>query len=237
MFLRQRATQAEYCDRPDLPLEMVTSNYRQLARFNRTMWVSDAFQRVLTCWLGRQRVASLSILDIGAGDGWIGRTISGWAGRRGWKWQVTNLDVNPHALGLRPDRLNVLASACSLPFQNNSFDVVMASQMAHHLTDAEVIAHFREAWRVTRDGLFLSDAHRNGGALLVLWMVLKLIRTTPEFRADGLQSVRRGWRVGEWQRMAADAGIPQAQVWLSYGSRVMLQARKGPGIQRLRTED
>lgn len=233
MFLRQRATQAEYCDRPDLPLEAVTSNYQQLARFNRTMLVSDAFQRLLTRWLGRPRVANLSILDIGAGDGWIGRKISGWAARRGWKWQVTNLDLNPHSLGLHPHSRNVRASACSLPFEQNSFDVVIASQMAHHLTDAEVVAHFREAWRVTRDGVFFCDTHRNGGALLVLWMVLKLIRTTPEFRADGLQSVRRGWRVGEWRRLAAEAGIPGAQVWLSYGSRVMLQARKKP--QELKT--
>jgi SAM-dependent methyltransferase len=231
MFLRQRATQAEYCDQPDLPLEAVRLNYRQLARFNRAMLVSDAFQRLLTRWLGRQRVKDLSILDIGAGDGWIGRKITRWAARRGWKWQVTNLDVNPHSLGLHPGPRNVRASACSLPFPEDSFHVVIASQMAHHLTDAEVVLHFREAWRVTRDGLFFSDAHRNGGALLVLWMILKLIRTTPEFRADGLQSVRRGWRVGEWRRLAAAAGIPDARVWLSYGSRVMLQARKNGGAK------
>jgi SAM-dependent methyltransferase len=230
MFFRERATQAEYCDQPGLPLEAVVSNYRQLARFNRAMLVSDAFQRVLTRWLGRPRVASLSILDLGAGDGWIGRKISKWAERRGWKWDVTNLDVNPLAFALHPRCRNVLASACTLPFQDDSFDVVIASQMAHHLTDAQVIAHFREAWRVTRDGMFLSDAHRNGGAFVALWMVLKLIGATPEFQADGLQSVRRGWRVGEWHRLALEAGIPNSRVWLSYGSRVMLQARKG--VQR-----
>lgn len=226
MFFRQRATQAEYCDQPDLSREAVISHCLQLARFNRTMLVSDVFQRILTRWLGRTRVASLSILDLGAGDGWIGRKISAWAARRGWTWRVTNLDVNPHALGLHPGSRNVLASVCSLPFPAGSFDVVIASQMAHHLVEAEVVAHFREAWRVTGDGLFLSDAHRNEGAFLVLWLVLKLIGATPEFQADGLQSVRRGWRVNEWRRLAVQAGIPDAQVWLSYGSRVMLQARK-----------
>ena len=55
MFLRERATQAEYCDQPGLPLEAVASNYRQLARFNETMLVADAFQRLLVRWLGRER--------------------------------------------------------------------------------------------------------------------------------------------------------------------------------------
>ena len=226
MFLRQRATQAEFCDQQNLPLEIVASNYRQLARFNETMLVTDVFQRVLARWLGRDHVERLSILDLGAGDGWIGQTITAWAADRGWIWRVTNLDLNPSALGLGPHPRNVAASVCALPFRDNSFDAVIASQMAHHLTDAETVAHFREAWRVTGDALFLADTHRNRAALLVIWAVLKRMRATPEFLADGLQSVRRGWRVGEWRRLAAQAEIPNPRVWLAYGSRVMLQARK-----------
>ncbi len=46
MFLSQRTTQAEYCDRLDLPLSEVANNYRRLARFNRLLLVSDPFQRL-----------------------------------------------------------------------------------------------------------------------------------------------------------------------------------------------
>jgi 2-polyprenyl-3-methyl-5-hydroxy-6-metoxy-1,4-benzoquinol methylase len=227
MFLSRRATQPEHCDRPDLPAAELADNYRQLARFNRLMLVSDPFQRLLVRWLGPERVKTLSILDLGAGDGSIGEAIELWARRYGWNWQVTHLDLNVAALELRSLRSRVAGSACALPFRSDSFDVVISSQMAHHLSEEETMKHFREAWRVTRDALFLSDAHRNTGALCVLWALLRLLRVTASFRSDGLLSVRRGWRVGEWKRLAELAGIPSPRVWLYYGSRVMLQARKG----------
>jgi hypothetical protein len=37
MFLRERATQAEYCDRPDIPDADLAANYHHLGRFNRLM--------------------------------------------------------------------------------------------------------------------------------------------------------------------------------------------------------
>ena len=226
MFFRRRATQAEYCDQPDLPVADLVDNYRQLARFNRLALVTDPFQRLLVRWLGQANVRKLSFLDLGAGDGSIGRSLEIWARRRGWDWRVTNLDTNCAALSLGSNRRNVAASACAVPFADDTFDVVIASQMTHHLTDEEAVGHFREAWRVSRDAVFLTDAHRNVGAWCVLWLVLRLMRVTPHFRSDGLLSVQRGWRVGEWRELARRAGIPQARVWLYYGSRVMLQARK-----------
>lgn len=229
MFLSARARQAEYCDQPDLPLGEVAANYRQLARFNRTMLVADAFQRVLGRWLGRARVQRLSLLDLGAGDGSLGEGIETWARRHGWDWRVTSLDCNLNALSLGPRRRRVAGSVCALPFRDGSFDVVISSQMAHHLTDEETVRHFQEAWRITRDALFLTDAHRNAGAFCFMWVVLRALRMTPQFRSDGLLSVRRGWRVGEWRHLAAVAGIPNARVRLYYGSRVILQARREPG--------
>jgi len=226
MFLSQRATQAEYCDRLDLPLSEVADNYRQLARVNRLLLVSDPFQRLLVRWLGRGNVRRLSLLDLGAGDGSIGRSIESWARRHGWDWRVTNLDLNVGALRLNPSGRNIAASVCALPFADDSFDVVIASQMTHHLTDKEAVQHFREAWRVARDALCLMDGHRNAGVLCVLWGLLRLMRVTPQFLSDGMLSVKRGWRVGEWRELAALAEIPSARVWLYYGSRVMLQARK-----------
>src|SRR5881396_1268537 len=149
MFLSQRATQAEYCDRLDLPPAEAAANYLHLARFNRLVLVADPFQRLLVRWLGRQHVRQLSLLDLGAGDGWLGRRIAAWARRHGWDWRVTNLDHNLCALQLGDGHGKVVANVCALPFQDNSFDIVIASQMAHHLSEEQTVHHFREAWRVT----------------------------------------------------------------------------------------
>jgi hypothetical protein len=79
---------------------------------------------------------------------------------------------------------------------------------------------------VTRDLVFMNDLHRNPGLYVALWLLMRMRRYPAHFRSDGLLSVKRGWRVGEWRSLARRAGIPNPRVWLYAGARVMLQARK-----------
>jgi SAM-dependent methyltransferase len=226
MFLRQRSTQAEYFDLPDRSETEIAASFRDLNRINRLFCFSHPFEAVLPRWLGATNCERLDILDVGAGTGLLGKTLTEWARQRGWQWHFTNLDNNPVALkiGSQPDV--VVGSALQLPFADGSFDLVVASQMTHHLTDAEVVTHWREAWRVTRDAMFISDLHRNPGLYALLWLTLHLMRANPAVLEDGLISVRRGFRRGEWRELAAQAGIPEANVWRYHGTRIVLQARK-----------
>jgi 2-polyprenyl-3-methyl-5-hydroxy-6-metoxy-1,4-benzoquinol methylase len=226
MFLRVRTTQAEYCDRPDLPDADLAASYHHLGRLNRVMVVADPFRRLLVRWLGREHVTRLTVLDLGAGDASLGAHLEQWAAQRGWHWRVTSLDGSVRALRLGQAARRVAGNVCELPFADESFDVVMASQMTHHLTEEETVRHFREAWRVSRDVLFLTDTHRNIGSLAAIWTVLKLMGVPAQFLSDGMISIRRGWRVPEWQRLAREAGIPNGRVSVYYGSRIFLQARK-----------
>jgi len=45
-------------------------------------------------------------------------------------------------------------------------------------------------------------------------------------REDALISVKRGFHRAEWRELAAQAEISGAEVWLYYGTRLVLQARK-----------
>jgi len=228
MFLARRSAQAEYFDDPRRSFVEVAEGYRQLGRINRLFLFADPFQRLLSNWLGSEKCRELSVLDLGAGDGSLGRQLTQWAARRRWIWRVTNLDVSPLALRLNHEGLNVVGSALSLPFHDGSFDVVIASQMTHHLPDeAAVTQHFREAWRVTRDAIFVSDVHRNLAMIVLVWLSAHATGLSREMRGDGLLSVRRSWRIPEWKAFAAAAQIPRAQVWLYSGARIILQARKG----------
>lgn len=226
MFLRHRSTQAEYFDRADRPEVAIADSFRDLNRINRLFRFSHPFEAVLPRWLGPNNCERLEILDVGAGTGLLGKTLTEWARRRGWQWRFTNLDNNPVALKIGSQSDNVVGSALQLPFADGSFDLVVASQMTHHLTDAEVVTHWREAWRVTRDAVFISDLHRNPGLYALLWLTLHLMRATPTVLEDGLISVRRGFRRGEWRELAAQAGITKVKVWRYHGTRIILQARK-----------
>jgi len=226
MFLSHRSTQTEYFDLPGRTEGEIAASFRDLNRVNSLFRFSHPFESALPGWLGRKKCERLKILDVGAGTGLLGEILTQWALKQGWHWHFTNLDNNPLALkiGNQPD--TVVGSALRLPFADNSFDLVVASQMTHHLTDEQVVTHWREAWRVTRDAVFICDLHRNAGLYALLWFTLRLLRANPSVLADGLISVRRGFQLGEWRELAAQAGIPGAKVWRYHGTRIVLQARK-----------
>jgi SAM-dependent methyltransferase len=227
MFFPRRATQVEYFDSPGRTRAETAEGYALLARVNRLFHFAEPFQRLLPKFIGLNHCERLSILDLGAGDGSLGRVLTEWAGQKhGWKWEVTNLDINAVASDLNPGGRNVTGSALAIPFPDSTFDVVIGSQMTHHFSDDEVVQHLREAWRVARRGIFLSDLHRG----VVLYCLVRLMfcvqRFPRDFQHDGLLSVKRGFRADELQAVAGQAGIPNARAWCYYGSRVLLQAKK-----------
>ena len=226
MFLRQRSMQAEYFDLPDRTEAEVAAAFHDLNRVNSLFRFSHPFEAVLPRWLGNKNCERLNILDVGAGTGLLGKKLTEWAQLRGWQWNFTNLDTNPLALKMGNQPNSVVGSALQLPFADNSFDLVVASQMTHHLSDDEVVAHWCEAWRVTRDAIFISDLHRNAMLYTLVWLTLHLMRADRTMIEDGLISVRRGFRRGEWRELATRAKIPDANVWRYHGTRIMLQARK-----------
>jgi SAM-dependent methyltransferase len=226
MFLRHRSTQSEYFDLPDRTEAEIAASFRELNRVNRLFRFSHPFETALPRWLGRKICERLDILDVGAGTGLLGKTLTEWARQHGWQWHFTNLDTNPIALKIGDQPDSVVGSALQLPFADGSFDLVVASQMTHHLTDEQVVTHWREAWRVTRDAIFICDLHRNAGLYALLWLTLHLMRANQTVVEDGLISVRRGFRLNEWRGLAEQAGIPEASVWRYHGARIVLQARK-----------
>jgi 2-polyprenyl-3-methyl-5-hydroxy-6-metoxy-1,4-benzoquinol methylase len=231
MFLSQRATQAEYFDSPDRSFEEVAESYKMLGRINRIFYFSEPFQRFLPRMFGEEKCHSLTLLDLGAGDGSLGGVLTAWAAKRGWSWRVTNFDLSPHTAQLCKSGKTVIGSVLSLPFENESFDAVIANQMTHHLaSDEEISRHFREAWRVARRGILLSDIHRNSFLYAVIWLILHAGNFPKHFRDDGLLSVKRGFRTNEWRRLAKRAQLGEAKAWHYFGARVMLSAVKPTGI-------
>ncbi len=225
--MSHRTTQAEYFDAPDRSFAEVSEGYRLLARVNRVFRFAEPFQRLIPQMLGTERCRSLTLLDLGAGDGSLGFELTGWAARQGWRWHVTSLDLNPLALRLNRVPTNVAGSALSLPFRDRSFDVVIASQMTHHLgSNTQVARHFSEAHRVSRHGVLVYDLHRSWIMYVVIWLYLHVFGFPAHFRSDGLLSVRRGWRVSEWLALADQAGLSGVRVWQEHGARILLQARK-----------
>jgi len=225
VFFSQRSTQAEYFDsvRPEPELRAF---YNSLNQVNRLFDFAHPFKTVVPRLFGDGAVQQLEILDLGAGDGLLGQLLQEWARTHGWNWRFTNLDVNPVVLGLNGTGRNIAGSALSLPFVDGAFDLVIASQVTHHFDDSEAEQHLREAWRVARRALLISDLHRSP----LLYVALKLLLITRSFPRhfglDGLLSVKRGWRARELKQIALKAGVSDPKVASYFHARILLEASR-----------
>jgi len=120
---------------------------------SRNAW-DDDYRRRGRLWGGGAKNlpaldAGSTVLELGCGDG---KTLAGMPG----DWIITAIDISPEALDLSRNSTAsaelILASACLLPFQNESFDAVFAFHVTGHLLALDRQALAREAARVLRRG-------------------------------------------------------------------------------------
>jgi len=120
---------------------------------NHNAW-DDDYRRRGRLWGGGAKNlpaldAGSTVLELGCGDG---KTLAGMPD----DWIVTAVDISPEALGLSRNSVTdaelILASACLLPFQNESLDAVFAFHVTGHLLALDRQALAREAARVLRKG-------------------------------------------------------------------------------------
>jgi ubiquinone/menaquinone biosynthesis C-methylase UbiE len=80
-----------------------------------------------------------------------------------------------------------------LPFEDNSVDVVMCSQVLHHFTTSDAAVVLREMNRVARVRVIVSDIRRSWLAAAGLWLASFPLRFHAVSRHDGVVSVMRGF--------------------------------------------
>jgi len=204
-------------------------------------------------------VDAKSVLDVGSGTGRVSRFL---------RQRLPNLQVEGvEPVGALREQAQVLgtvlhdASGEDLPFDDGSFDVVMAFGILHHVPDpGPVIA---EMMRVARLGVMVSDANRFGqgsvGAGLLklaihgagLWPVFERLRTRGrgymESAGDGITYSYSIFdsipQLQAWaDRVFIVPTMPQKRVFLTqvatpHGLLVAFREPSGPGWAGLQHPD
>jgi ubiquinone/menaquinone biosynthesis C-methylase UbiE len=100
-----------------------------------------------------------------------------------------------------------VSDGASLPFHDASVDVVLASQLLHHLTPESGTALLGELNRVARVGVIVADLRRHPIAAIGFWLAARAMGLHPVTRRDGVTSVRRGFTLRELGELLRVAGI------------------------------
>jgi SAM-dependent methyltransferase len=164
----------------------------------------------------------LLVLDVGCGMGDLAARAATWGARRGLEIQPIGLERHRTAAALsrRQGVAMLIGCASALPIRDKAVDIVIASQLIHHLSPDRIMAFCREADRIARLGVVIADLRRSRHAIAGFWLGSRLFGFDANTRRDGLTSVRRGFSTRELATLLAQAGI-RAKVEQSPGFRLV----------------
>jgi ubiquinone/menaquinone biosynthesis C-methylase UbiE len=231
MWMSSRSHQREILDDDEPEQAVVDKIYRFLSFVNRRLGGSQAtiarFEAFSRSWAPGERIA---VLDVASGAADVPRALIAWARLRGFDLRVTALDVSPRAWSYARragplDRLSLVCSDIEHPcFKDRAFDYVTCALFFHHLTDEQVVTTLRTFDRLAGRGMVVNDLVRARRAYV--WTRLLTAPFHPILRFDGPLSVRRAFRPGELQALAAQAEVGWLTIDRGFGHRMTLSGEK-----------
>jgi SAM-dependent methyltransferase len=201
---------SELLDQPDADPGMVAESLRNIARANRWFGGAAAVRFGLARTLAHVPAGStLSLLDLGTGLGDLPRAAVRWGAARGIRVAPIGLELNRSAAALARSSGLATAVACAgaPPVRDKGVDIVLVSQVAHHLTHGSVVHLLRTCDRLARRAVILADLRRHPLAPASYWCGARLLRFDSVTVADGMTSLRRGFTRPELENLLAKAGV------------------------------
>jgi ubiquinone/menaquinone biosynthesis C-methylase UbiE len=229
---RQRSYEPERLDTGDYTADEYESCLVELRRVNRWLGDAHALKRSLAPELRRAGLQSFSLLDVGAGSGYLLRVAAREARRRNLRAELIGVELNERsASAIREESRDfeevaaVRADALRLPFSDGAFDYAVCSLFTHHFTDEGVVRVLREMARVACRRVFVIDLHRHALAYLLYTTAGRLLLRSRLVREDGALSILRAFRPAELRRLAGAAGLREIEVRRRFPFRLVLAAR------------
>jgi hypothetical protein len=200
----------ELLDDPAADPAAVRESLRNIARSNRWFGGRSAVRHGLErlCH-GVPAGTTLTLLDLGTGLGDLPLDAVRWAAPRGIRIRPIGLERSRAAASLAEAAGLPMMLGCggSLPIKPRSVDIVLVSQVAHHLAGKALEQMVRDLDAVARLGVVLADLRRSRLALIAFWLGSRLLRFDSATRADGLTSVRRSFTRDELDQLLTRAGV------------------------------
>lgn len=170
------------------------NDHRRLIGELHNRYVFGRRVRVLARHLRELLPEKASVLDVGCGDGSIGRLVLGARA----DLSIVGIDV-----ALRPN-LHIDAKAFdgkNIPYPDKSFDAVVFVDVLHHTT--EPTALIGEAMRVSRNCIIIKDHNLNGVGAEPILRVMDWIGNAPH----GVVLTYNYWPEERWRKAFAESGL------------------------------
>jgi hypothetical protein len=212
----------ELLDDPRADPSAVRRELRDIARLNGLFGGTRAvvgeletlFQKAGKREAGKGKGTTWTLLDVGTGLGDIPRAAAVAARRHGITLRLVGVELNRAAAAAAHDMTGadplalVLADGGALPLRRRSVDVVIASQVLHHLPRDVAVRWIATFGALARRAVVLADLRRSRIGMAALWLASYPLGFSDATRHDGVLSLRRGYTRGEFNEMLLAAGAP-----------------------------
>ncbi len=169
---------------------------------------------------GKRRI---EMLEVAAGSADVALSAQSRLHNEGIALAITALDRSP--LHLPAGISRVVGDALSLPFPDNSFDVVSSGLFAHHLSPEDVVRFAKEALRVARTAVLINDLIRHPLHLALVHAGTPMYRSRLT-RHDAPASVRQAYTPEEMCTMLKLSSAAKIEVSSHYLFRMGVIAWK-----------
>jgi SAM-dependent methyltransferase len=200
----------ELLDDPDADPATVAESLRNIARANRWFGGAAAVRYGLSRSLRSFSPGeTITLLDLGTGAGDLPRMAERWGRKHGVRIQPVGLELSRAAAALSQSSglPTIVGCAGSPPIREKSVDVVLVSQVAHHLSPDSVVHLLRTCNRLARRAVIVADLRRHALAASGFRVGARLLGFDPVTVTDGVTSIRRGFSRPELLSLMSRAGI------------------------------
>ncbi len=214
-----RSAAREMMDVPGQAREVLAADLKNLRRINRYLGGYHSVISGMARLVAAHKIRRFTLLDAGAGSGDVGAAIAHWARRRDIVARISALEREPVTVEQAaaqtravPEIDVVRGDASAPPFRPGSFDFVLASQLLHHFTDAEIVQLLRTWARFARRAIIIADLVRHPLAYHGIRLLTHALTRNEMTRCDAPLSVRRACTIDEWRRLIEQADVGACEI-------------------------
>lgn len=161
---------------------------------------------------------TISILDVGCGNGDMLRTLAEYGQKVQRSFKLTGIDANnftiSHARDLSADYANI-SYRCADIFdvqEENHYDIILCTLTLHHFKDQEILTLLSAFAKQSRLGFVVNDLHRSTVAYYLFNALCFVFRLNDMSREDGLVSILRGFKKEDFIRFSKKLNLNDFQL-------------------------
>lgn len=226
--LRSRSYKKELLDDDAIPFDDIRINMREL--------------NIINTWLGGHKItlsgfrklldkrASISVCEIGCGDGNNLYILSQWCSRNNIQFKCTGIDIKPECIETAKLDYEIPgAEWMAQDYKTARFqqfpDIIFSSLFCHHFTEHELILQLKWMQQNSLVGFFINDLHRNWLAYHSIKLITKFFSSSYLVKNDAPLSVARGFHKNEWIEILQKAGIKNYSVEWKWAFRYLVTCK------------